>query len=151
MMVANKQLSYIRINEQADLLLDFVHSISIMPAVIIYMVRYNCSQEISCLSEARTTMKSPRRVIMKAVEKEHIDNEGSSFSPRSLFALPPDGGSLELDSFTFGDEISDHDLLLDVPSNNSFPQAELLHPGSGFGTQLQSTSSSSAYPHLLRP
>lgn len=102
-------------------------------------------------SEARTTMKSPRRVIMKAVEKEHIDNEGSSFSPRSLFALPPDGGSLELDSFTFGDEISDHDLLLDVPSNNSFPQAELLHPGSGFGTQLQSTSSSSAYPHLLRP
>lgn len=49
MMVANKQLSYIRINEQADLLLDLVHSISIMPAVIIYMVRYNCSQEISCV------------------------------------------------------------------------------------------------------
>ena len=91
---------------------------------------------------------------MKAVEKEHIDNEGSSFSPRSLFALPTDGGSLELDSLNFGDEISDHDLLLDVPSNSSFPQAELLHPASGFGIgtqQPQSTSSSSAYPHLLRP
>lgn len=88
---------------------------------------------------------------MKVVEKEHLDHEGSSFSPRSLFALPPDGGSLELDSFNFDDEISDHDLLLDVPSNSSFPQAELLHPASGFGSQQQSTSSSSAYPHILRP
>lgn len=128
-----------------------------MPALTISIYKiyvcmgcYNRSQDILCFSEARTTMKSPRR-MMKAVEKEHIDNEGSSFSPRSLFALPPDGGSLELDSFNFGDEISEHELLLDVPSNSSFPQAELLHPASGFGAQPQSTSSSSVYPHLLRP
>ncbi|XP_022758174.1 GATA transcription factor 26-like isoform X3 [Durio zibethinus] len=75
--------------------------------------------------EART-LKSPKRVIMKATyeNKELIDNDGSCFSPRSLFALPPDGGSLMLDSLHFVDESSDQDLLLDVPPNGSFPQAE---------------------------
>ncbi|KAH7833864.1 hypothetical protein Vadar_010549 [Vaccinium darrowii] len=43
---------------------------------------------------------------------------------------PPDSSSLMLDSFQFMDESSDQDLLLDVPSNNSFPQAELLFPTS---------------------
>lgn len=102
-------------------------------------------------SEART-LKSPKRVIMKTTyeNKELIDNDGSCFSPRSLFALPPDGSSLMLDSLHFVDESSDHDLLLDVPSNGSFPQAELLHPTLSFGQQA-STSSSSAHPHLVHP
>ncbi|OMO95769.1 Zinc finger, GATA-type [Corchorus capsularis] len=102
-------------------------------------------------SEART-LKSPKRVIMKATyeNKEHLDNEASCFSPRSLFALPPDGSSLVLDSLHFVDESSDQDLLLDVPSNGSFAQAELLHPTISFGKQA-STSSSSAHPHLVHP
>ncbi|XVE65169.1 hypothetical protein DITRI_Ditri07aG0159500 [Diplodiscus trichospermus] len=101
--------------------------------------------------EART-LKSPKRVIMKATSenKEVIDNDGSCFSPRSLFALPPDGSSLVLDSLHFVDESCDQDLLLDVPPNGSFPQAELLHPNSSFGQQA-STSSSSAHPYLVHP
>lgn len=79
--------------------------------------------------------------------KEVIDNDGSCFSPRSLFALPPDGSSLMLDSLRFVEENSDQDLLLDVPSNGSFPQAELLHPALSFGAQQASTSSSSIYPY----
>ncbi|KAF2315115.1 hypothetical protein GH714_038183 [Hevea brasiliensis] len=97
-------------------------------------------------------MKSPKRINMKAIyeNKEVMDNDGSCFSPRSLFALPPDGGSLMLDSFHYVDESSDQDLLLDVPSNGSFPQAELLNPTLSFGQQA-STSSSSTYPYLVRP
>ncbi|KAJ4842736.1 hypothetical protein Tsubulata_050596 [Turnera subulata] len=97
-------------------------------------------------------MKSPKRIIMKTTyeSKDLIDNDGSCFSPRSLFALPPDGGSLMLDSLHFVEESSDQDLLLDVPSNGSFPQAELLHPSMSFGQQA-STSSSSIYPHVGRP
>ncbi|XVF52532.1 hypothetical protein PTKIN_Ptkin05aG0026000 [Pterospermum kingtungense] len=98
------------------------------------------------------TFKSPKRVIMKATHenKELIDNDGSCFSPRSLFAMPPDGSSLVMDSLHFVDESSDQDLLLDVPPNGSFPQAELLHPALSFGQQA-STSSSSAHPHLVYP
>lgn len=100
--------------------------------------------------EVKTVMRSPKRVMMKA-SFENIDNDGSCFSPGSLFALPPDSSSLMLDSFHYGDECCDQDLLLDVPSNSSFPQAELLYPTSSFGTQHASTSSSSVYPHLNRP
>ncbi|GLU05512.1 hypothetical protein SLE2022_226100 [Rubroshorea leprosula] len=98
------------------------------------------------------TLKSPKRVIMKATfeNKELLDNDGSCFSPRSLFALPPDSSSMMLDSLQFVDEISDQDLLLDVPSNGSFPEAELLHPPLSFGQQA-STCSSSAYPHFVHP
>lgn len=105
-------------------------------------------------SEARATMKSPKRAIMKAgsENKEQIDNDGSCFSPRSLFALPPDGSSLMLDSFDYANENSDQDLLLDVPSHSSFPQAELLCPISSYNnTQKASTNTSSIYPHLIRP
>nr|AFK41937.1 unknown [Lotus japonicus] len=56
--------------------------------------------------------------------------------------------SLFLDSLNFAEESSDQDLLLDVPSNSSFPQAELLCPTLSFGAQA-STSSSSAYSHLV--
>lgn len=89
---------------------------------------------------------------MKATHenKELVDNDGSCFSPRSLFALPPDGSSLAMDSLHFVDESSDQDLLLDVPPNGSFPQAELLHPSLSFGQQA-STSSSSARSHLFHP
>ncbi|XVF10913.1 hypothetical protein REPUB_Repub07fG0224400 [Reevesia pubescens] len=82
--------------------------------------------------------------------EELIDNDGSCFSPRSLFALPPDGSSFVMDSLQFADESSDQVLLLDVPPNGSFPQAELLHPILSFGPQA-STSSSSAHPHLVHP
>ncbi|KHG01753.1 GATA transcription factor 26 -like protein [Gossypium arboreum] len=101
--------------------------------------------------EART-IKCPKRVVMKATceNKEVIDNDGSCFSPRSLFALPPDGSSLLLDSLHFVNESSDQDLLLDVPPNGSFPQAELLHPTLSFGQQA-STSSSSARSHHVHP
>ncbi|KAG5523686.1 hypothetical protein RHGRI_030612 [Rhododendron griersonianum] len=100
----------------------------------------------------KTTIKIPKRVTKGGIyeHKELVDNDGSCFSPRSLFALPPDSSSLMLDSFQFMDESSDQDLLLDVQSNNSFPQAELLFPTSSFGAQ-SSTSSSSIQPQLVRP
>ncbi|KAL4602327.1 hypothetical protein ACB092_10G045200 [Castanea dentata] len=89
------------------------------------------------LPEVKTTMKCPKRMIVKASyeNKELIDNDSSCFSPRSLFALPTEGSSLTLDSFNFVEESSDQDLLLDVPSNGSFPQAELLHPSLSFDGQ----------------
>jgi len=79
--------------------------------------------------------------------KELMDSDASCFSPRSLFTLPPESGSLMLDSFQFID--SDQDLLLDVPSNSSFPEAELL-PSSSFAAQA-SSGSSLVYPRLHRP
>lgn len=103
--------------------------------------------------EVKIVMKSPKRAIMKSSyeKKEAIDNDGSCFSPRSLFALPPDGSSFLLESINFVEESSDQDLLLDVPSHGSFAQAELLHPALSFGSQQASTSSSSICPHLLHP
>lgn len=95
----------------------------------------------------KTAMKSPKRPSMKASyeHKELMDNDGPGFSPRSLFALPPDHSSLMLDTLRYADENCDQDLLLDVPSNTSFPQAELLIP-----TQA-STSSSSIYQNFVGP
>lgn len=103
------------------------------------------------LSGAKTTMKIPKRATKGIYEhKELIDNDSCYFSPGSLFALPPDSSSLMLDSFQFMDESSDQDLLLNVPSNCSFPEAELLLPASSFHAQA-STSSSSVQPQLIRP
>ncbi|KAJ8774450.1 hypothetical protein K2173_016896 [Erythroxylum novogranatense] len=101
--------------------------------------------------EART-MKSPKRIVTKATfeNKEIMDNDISCFSPRSLFAMPPDGGSLMLDTPLSVEESSDQDLLLDVPCSSSFPQAELLHPTLSFGPKA-STSSSSIHQHQVRP
>lgn len=80
--------------------------------------------------------------------KELKDNDANCFSPKSLFALPPDSStSLMLDSFRFEDESCGQDLLLNVPSQSSFPQAELLLPTSSFGAQA-STSSSSIYENV---
>lgn len=94
----------------------------------------------------KTTIKSPKRPSMKGSyeQKDTMDNDGPGFSPRSLFALPPDHSLLMLDSLKHVDEIGDQDVLLDVPSNTSFPQAELLLPNS-------STSSSSIYQNFAGP
>ncbi|KAG6577659.1 GATA transcription factor 26, partial [Cucurbita argyrosperma subsp. sororia] len=103
------------------------------------------------LSETRTAMKSPKRGTTKtSVEsKELVDSDGSCFSPRSLFALPSDGGSFTLESLHFDEDSLDQDLLLDVRSNNSFPQAELLHPSLSFSAQQASNSSSSVNLRLM--
>ncbi|CAN4076015.1 unnamed protein product [Withania somnifera] len=104
-------------------------------------------------SGTKLTMKSPKRVVMKSIyeQKELVDNNGSCFTPRSSFAFPSENSSLVLDSFGSANEHSDQDLLLEVPSNSYFPQAELLLPTSSFTTQ-GSTSSSSMYPpHLVHP
>ncbi|XP_073312365.1 GATA transcription factor 26 [Primulina huaijiensis] len=103
------------------------------------------------LSGANAVMKSPRRITTKPSfdQKELKDNDGSFFSPRRLFSSPIDNSSLVLDSSRFADESLEHELLLDVPSSGSFPQAELLLPTSSFGAQA-STSSSSLFSNLSR-
>lgn len=103
--------------------------------------------------EAKMMMKSPKGGAWKGSceNKDLLDSDGSCFSPRSLFALPPDNSTLMLDSFPVIDESNDQDLLVDVPSNGSFAQAELLHPALSFGSQQASTGSSSGYPNALHP
>ncbi|KAI5417657.1 hypothetical protein KIW84_042319 [Lathyrus oleraceus] len=88
--------------------------------------------------ELKATMRSPKRVIMKASSggKEIVD--GSSIS----------GGNEIVDGSNIF--VNDHDLLLDFPSNNSFPQAELLLPTSSLVAQ-GSTSSSSVHSRVTRP
>lgn len=81
---------------------------------------------------------------------KEAEEYGSGFSPKNLFTLPSDGDSLMLDSFNFVGESGDQDVLLDVPSNGSFPEAELLHPNLCLGTQA-STSSSSKYHNTGHP
>ncbi|MED6119577.1 hypothetical protein PIB30_013011 [Stylosanthes scabra] len=90
--------------------------------------------------EMKTTMRSPKRMIIKSsCEGKEATEEGSCFSPKNLFALPHDCRSL-LDPLSFADENSDQDLLLEVPSNSSFPQAELLYPTLSFGAQASNSS-----------
>nr|XP_043633863.1 GATA transcription factor 26 [Erigeron canadensis] len=76
----------------------------------------------------KNTCKGPKGTFKKASyeHKEIVDNDANGFSPRSLFSLPTDNRSHMLDYLKYADESSDQDLLLDVPSNTSFPQAELL-------------------------
>ncbi|KAJ1415027.1 Zinc finger, GATA-type [Sesbania bispinosa] len=112
--------------------------------------RYRDSQNQNS-PELKITMRSPKRLIIKtSCEGKEVVEDGSSFSPKSLFALPRDGSLRVLDSLNFVDESSDQDLLLEVPSNSSFPQAELLHPTLSSGAHA-STSSSSAYSHVAHP
>nr|XP_043629423.1 GATA transcription factor 26-like [Erigeron canadensis] len=98
-------------------------------------------------------MNCPKRTSMKASyeHKELMDNDGPGFSPRSLFSLPPDHSSLMLGSLRYADEHCDQDLLLDVPSHSTFPQAELLIPPSSFAAAQASTSSSSIYQKFAGP
>nr|GFA38377.1 GATA transcription factor 26-like [Tanacetum cinerariifolium] len=71
----------------------------------------------------KTIMKSPKRTSMKARfnHKELMNSDYSGFTQRSLFALPPDHSSL-IESLRYVDENSKRGLLLDVPSNTSFPR-----------------------------
>ncbi|CAO2837869.1 unnamed protein product [Amaranthus hypochondriacus] len=98
--------------------------------------------------ETKSVMRNPK-------SKQLSQNEGSRLTqaPRSLFTLPKNGSSLKLESYQFEDESSDQDLLLNVPSNGSFPQAEaeLFCPASSFVSQQASVSSSSIYLSHLRP
>ncbi|XP_023539802.1 GATA transcription factor 26-like isoform X3 [Cucurbita pepo subsp. pepo] len=97
-------------------------------------------------SETRITMTSPRRVTTKtSVESKELVDDSFCFSPRSLFALPSDGSSFTLESLHFDEDSFDQDLLLDVRSNSSFPQAELL----SFGGEQASNSSSSINLRLM--
>ncbi|XP_058764678.1 GATA transcription factor 26-like [Vicia villosa] len=91
--------------------------------------------------ELKATMRSPKRVIIKASSGGKEIVEGSSIS---------DGKEIAEGSNIFVDESTDHDLLLDFPSNNSFPQAELLLPTSSSVAQ-GSTSSSSVHSRVTRP
>ena len=91
-------------------------------------------------------MTSPRRVTTKtSVESKELVDDSFCFSPRSLFALPSDGSSFTLESLHFDEDSFDQDLLLDVRSNSSFPQAELL----SFGGEQASNSSSSINLRLM--
>ncbi|KAI0500279.1 hypothetical protein KFK09_018491 [Dendrobium nobile] len=98
------------------------------------------------LQESKGSMRSPKRVCRSSNTKfsltkssvvnpdeagsteildteDFLDNEGTCFSPRSLFASPPDRSSM----LQLTDDGSDQDLLLDVRCSTSFPEAELLY------------------------
>ncbi|KAK4489176.1 hypothetical protein RD792_004970, partial [Penstemon davidsonii] len=92
-------------------------------------------------------MKSPRRIIVKSSydHKELIEKNDSFFGEKSqLFSWQNDNNSIMLRSSHFDEESCEQDLLVDVPYNSSFPQAELL-------LVEASTSSSSVYPNLVHP
>ncbi|XP_021765789.1 GATA transcription factor 26-like [Chenopodium quinoa] len=97
--------------------------------------------------ETNGATKIPKRVLLKVdcKSKQPLQYEGSCLTPapKNLFTFPTNGSSLMLDSYQFEDESSDQDLLLDVPSNGSYPQAEaeLLCPTSSFASQQASSSS----------
>ncbi|RAL50689.1 hypothetical protein DM860_015836 [Cuscuta australis] len=93
---------------------------------------------------AKAAMKSPMKVTIKGTHQEHkdpIESDGNCFSPKHLFALPPDNSSLVFNSCGFTTESSEQDLLLEVPSNSSFPQAELLATTSSCARASASSSS----------
>ncbi|KAH1223549.1 GATA transcription factor 26 [Glycine max] len=112
-------------------------------------IKRMCDSRNQNFPELKTIMRSPKRMITKAsFECKEAVEDGACYSPKHLFALPPDASSLLLDSFNFVEESGDQDLLLEVPSNTSFPQAELLHPTLSLGAQA-STGSSSVYSNLV--
>lgn len=67
-------------------------------------------------------MRSPKEVMkIRIKSKKHME-ETQEVLEKSVSSY---GGSMV---FGYEDnDISDQDLLVDVPSNGSFPQAELLH------------------------
>lgn len=99
-----------------------------------------------CIPGTNATMKQHQGGITKGgLLKSEAEHDSSCFSPRSLFAMPTDGQALKLDSFyaSEGNSNPDQDLLLEVPSNSSFPQAELLQPAPSSTSQQASNNSSS--------
>ncbi|XP_019435453.1 PREDICTED: GATA transcription factor 27-like, partial [Lupinus angustifolius] len=101
-----------------------------------------CDNRNQNFPELKTIIRSPKRVVAKAgCEGKEFVEDGSYCSPKSLFALHPDASLPFLDSLNFVEESSDQDILLEVPSNSYFPQAELLPPTLNFGAQTSSSSS----------
>uniref|UniRef100_A0A1J3GK46 GATA transcription factor 26 n=1 Tax=Noccaea caerulescens TaxID=107243 RepID=A0A1J3GK46_NOCCA len=93
-------------------------------------IKRRCENQTQLKPESRGLMRSPKSVTkMKASHESKVMTESnvSCFSPRSLASV----FAHESGSTVFGYEAncsSDQDLLLvDLPSNGSFPQAELLH------------------------
>ncbi|CAL0311639.1 unnamed protein product [Lupinus luteus] len=106
-------------------------------------VKRMCENRNQNSPELKTMMRSPKRVVAKAgYEGREVVEDGSHYSPRSLFVFPPEASSLFPDCSNFVEESSDQDLLLEVPSNSYFPQAELLPPTFSFGAQVSTSSSS---------
>ncbi|KAL3645568.1 hypothetical protein CASFOL_010748 [Castilleja foliolosa] len=89
-------------------------------------------------SGAKAIIKSPKSVVMNSssYEEVKVDKGYSFFSPKSLFCSDYDDGN------------SEQDLLLDIHSNGSFPQAELLS-SSSFGAQASTNSCTSVYPYFV--
>ncbi|KAL8539895.1 hypothetical protein ACS0TY_001483 [Phlomoides rotata] len=101
------------------------------------------------IAGSKVMMKSPRKIMMNpSYDEKHAMYKECFLSGKSPLSMQNDNSSLMLDTCHFDGESYEQDLLLDVPSNGTFPQAELL-PSSSFGA-LASTSSSSVYPNLLR-
>ncbi|KAL6536540.1 hypothetical protein OROGR_013112 [Orobanche gracilis] len=86
-------------------------------------------------SGAKAIMKNPESITMWP---SYSKGRSSFFSMKSPFCS------------NCGDESREQDLLLDVPSNGSFPQAELL-PSSSLGAQASTSSSTSLYPYFFHP
>lgn len=124
------------------------------------------------LPSTRSHLNLSNMDLKESYDTKDMDNDGSCFSPRSLFAFTLDRSSIMLDSLPFTDESSDQDLLFDVPPNAPLPQAELLHfhpckqktppdcslaesevtgnfPSLSLSSQL--SNSSILYPHLVLP
>ncbi|KAI4369986.1 hypothetical protein MLD38_018374 [Melastoma candidum] len=89
-------------------------------------------------------------------QQEAVGHDYSYFGLRSLFAVPsynvnppkPDSFYIKEESFD-----PDQDLLLEVPSNSSFPQAELLQPAPSSAISQQASNNSSScsqHPSNLR-
>ncbi|CAH8386775.1 unnamed protein product [Eruca vesicaria subsp. sativa] len=87
----------------------------------IVTIKRRCENQTQSKSESRGLMRSPKSVTkMKA---SHESNNGSCFSQRSLASVFAQESGYEGSCSS-----SDQDLLLlDLPSNGTFPQAELLH------------------------
>ncbi|KAL2348205.1 hypothetical protein Fmac_002205 [Flemingia macrophylla] len=110
-------------------------------------IKRPCDSRNENFPEFKTIMRSPKSVITKVgCEGREVVEDGGCYSPKRLFALPP-AASFLLDSLNFVDESTDQDLLLEMPSNTSFPEAEFLHPTLSLVAQA-STSSSLVYSHL---
>ncbi|KAI3918635.1 hypothetical protein MKX01_041955 [Papaver californicum] len=131
----------------------FSHSSSVLGAQNLQSSKRSRDSKKQNFPEMKAMMKSPNRLVIKSSHemKDPVEYDGSCFSPRSLFAFTPERSSLMLDCFHFADDSSEQDLLFDVPTNGSFPQAELLHPSTSFISQQTSTSSSVICSRLTNP
>ncbi|XP_020093922.1 GATA transcription factor 26 isoform X2 [Ananas comosus] len=84
-------------------------------------------------TDVKGTMRSPKRIkpgcsnlLSKSDAISELVDDTDGFSPRSFFSSPPDRISMLVPP-NYTEDNSDQDLLLDVPFNASFPEAELLY------------------------